>query len=263
MRPRFPLLLAVLGVLAATTPVRADVISPISSNFNGTAIPAGDTVWFSSVVKLTGTAPTSPTVLNIQGGSVQFAVGSTTYNLALPNAQITLDPTKTQATTSFNAATNTWITVAPTSFSGNLFLDGLAFKVPSGGLPGGINPVTMTLDFSSSAPLSLNWQWGAAAYTSFGSDYGSLGVKPSDSATTLYPNSDHAGTPEAFTQYVTGGARGGGGSNYTGSYSSTASVTIPGSPPPPQGVPAPPGVVLGLVGIGACLVGRGLRRRLT
>src|SRR5262249_2005178 len=39
-----------------------------------------------------------------------------------------------------------------------------------------------------------------------------------------YLNSDHAGTPENFKSYVTGGATGGGGSNYTGSLSATASV---------------------------------------
>ena len=34
-------------------------------------------------------------------------------------------------------------------------------------------------------------------------------------------NGDQAGTPENVKQYVVGGARGGGGSNFTGSYSST------------------------------------------
>jgi hypothetical protein len=38
-------------------------------------------------------------------------------------------------------------------------------------------------------------------------------------------NSDHAGTPENFKPFVIGGARGGGGSNYTGLYSGTGKVT--------------------------------------
>lgn len=250
---------AILFVLP--TSARAEYISLIGSNFNGTAVPNGDTVWFSSVFKLTGPAPTGPAVVRVQGGTVQFSAGPTTYNLAMPNAQVILDPTRTQATTSFDAATNTWITVAPISFSGNLFLDGYAFTVPSGGLPGGINPVTMTLDFSSTVPLSLNWQWSAAAYTSFGSNYNSLNVKPSDSPTLLDPNSDHAGTPEAFAQYVTGGARGGGGANATGSYSATESVILTNSSlPPPNAVPTPSGILLGLVGIGACLLVHGCRR---
>jgi len=52
------------------------------------------------------------------------------------------------------------------------------------------------------------------------------GVKPvDDNQTSNYQNSDHAGTPESFKASVTGGATGGGGSNYTGSYSPTVSVT--------------------------------------
>ncbi|MDB5307348.1 MAG: hypothetical protein JWO38_1550 [Gemmataceae bacterium] len=34
-----------------------------------------------------------------------------------------------------------------------------------------------------------------------------------------------------------------------------------GGTPPPHGVPAPPGVLLGLIGLGGCLLGRGFRRR--
>jgi len=37
----------------------------------------------------------------------------------------------------------------------------------------------------------------------------------------VYKNSDHAGTPESVRQFLVSGARGGGGSNFTGSYSGT------------------------------------------
>jgi hypothetical protein len=73
--------------------------------------------------------------------------------------------------------------------------------------------------------VGLNWKWAAAVYTSFNSDYNALGVKPvDDNKASQYKNSDHAGTPENYKQFVTGGARGGGGSNYTGSLSGTESV---------------------------------------
>ena len=63
-------------------------------------------------------------------------------------------------------------------------------------------------------------------YSQFGTDNSSLGVKPVDASDlSSYQNSDHAGTPESFKSFVTGGACGGGGSNYTGSYSGTATVT--------------------------------------
>src|SRR5262249_53780935 len=85
------------------------------------------------------------------------------------------------------------------------------------------------------AGVTLKWQWSAAVYTNFGADYNAFNVKPLDSnSATIYPNSDHAGTPEAFKSFVVGGARGGGGSNFTGSYSATAAVipTVDNVPQP-------------------------------
>jgi len=73
---------------------------------------------------------------------------------------------------------------------------------------------------------------GPPAYTSFDTDYNALGVKPvDDNKASQYQNSDHAGTPENFKMFVIGGATGGGGSNYTGSYSATGScaLTLDGS----------------------------------
>src|SRR5204863_307298 len=56
-------------------------------------------------------------------------------------------------------------------------------------------------------------------------DYNAIQAKPLDgSAHNPYNNSDHAGTPESFKSFVVGGARGGGGSNYTGSLSGTVTV---------------------------------------
>src|SRR5262249_10288061 len=114
---------------------------------------------------------------------------------------------------------------------GNYFLSGLAFPVPSGGLPGGINPVTWSGNLIDTAPnLSVNWQWAAAVYKTFSSNNNALNVKPLDVATGQYPNSDHAGTPEADKPSAPAGAGGGGGSNYPGGYSGPKSVT-PTAPP--------------------------------
>ena len=79
--------------------------------------------------------------------------------------------------------------------------------------------------FSGTPGLKIQWQWAAAVYriAMFGADYNALGVKPvDDNKASVYQNSDHAGTPENFRRDVIGGARGGGGSNFTGSYSGTA-----------------------------------------
>jgi hypothetical protein len=207
----------------------------ISSNFNGTAIPAGDDIWFNGVLKVSGLSTTTATTLMFAAQYVTFTSGGTSYNLAVPNARLTFSPsvTASTATATFNTTLNEWDVSVPTSTSGNYFLSGLAFPVPSGGLPGGINPVTWSGNVIATASgLKVNWQWAAAVYTSFTTTYNSLGVKPLDVATGQYPNSDHAGTPENYKAYVTGGARGGGGSNYTGGYSGTGSVT-PTDPPIP------------------------------
>lgn len=205
--------------------------SSIASNFNGTAIPAGSSVWFSSVLKVSGLG-SSPTTLHVTGQTVSFKVNVTTFSLPVPDSTLTFSPSTTTGTTDFVGGQ--WVSNLPKTYSGNAFLGGFTldlannpYGVPNG-LPGGIKPVTWSGNFSTdTAGVSLNWQWAAAVYRSFSDDYEALGVKPLDGSgsVTVYNNSDHAGTPENFKAYVTGGARGGGGSNYTGSYSGTAKVT--------------------------------------
>jgi len=211
----------------------------IRSNFNGTPIAAGDFIWFSSVLKVQGLPSGQSATVFFENQAITFTANGFTYNTAnagMPNAQVTIDPSATQATTTFDPVTRTWRTVTPPNTAGNIFLSGYAFAQflfgQSGGLPGGINPVTWTGTFSAltSVPLTVNWQWAAAVYTTFSTDNNALGVKPvDDNQASQYKNADHAGTPENFKSFVTGGARGGGGSNYTGSLSATASVQCPAS----------------------------------
>jgi hypothetical protein len=200
-------------------------VSSIVSNFNGTAIPAGDTVWFNSVAKVSGLG-SAPVTLHVVNATINFSASGTPYQLAVPDAAITFSPTATTATTTFDVGSNSWTTTVPSNPGGNVFLAGLGLPVPNG-LRGGINPVTWTATFQTdTSGVSVNWQWAAAVYTSFSTDYPSLNVKPVDSnQLSVYKNSDHAGTPEAFKSSVVGGARGGGGSNWTGSYSGTGKVT--------------------------------------
>jgi hypothetical protein len=205
----------------------------ITSNFNGTAIPAGGTIWFNSVIKASGVGQSGAT-LHLVNSAVDFTTkDGTAYHVGAPDAAITFSPTATGASTSFDPASDTWDTTVPLALGGNTFLSGMALPTPAG-LPGGINPVKWTGTFESATPgLSVNWQWAAAVYSSFSSDYNALGVKPVDSnQASAYKDSDHAGTPEAFRAFVLGGARGGGGSNWTGSYSATVSAQ-PGPYVPP------------------------------
>jgi hypothetical protein len=128
--------------------------------------------------------------------------------------------------------TNTWTTTVPVKGDDEIFLSGLAVPVPFSGRLGG-NNVSWTGEFSPSVPgISIEWKWGAAVYTAFTTDYNALAVKAGHQTACGQNNGDHAGTPEGvnnknqpWKQFVTGGARGGGGSNWTGSWSGTQAVS--------------------------------------
>jgi len=222
--------LGLFGVPGLTTDALAQSptgTSSITSNFNGTPIRGGDFIWFNSVIKVQGLNG-APAAIGFTG-SISFVVDGTLYMVPVPSAIVNFVPGTSVATTVF--CNGQWITTVPASgLSGNVFLDGFALQAPMpAGFPGGIHDITWQGTFFSVTPgLRVQWQWAAAVYwnANFGTDYNALGVKPvDDNDASAYKNSDHAGTPENFKAYVTGGARGGGGSNFTGSYSGTAAVT--------------------------------------
>jgi hypothetical protein len=202
------------------TPCPPCPTSSIQSNFNGTAIPAGDTIWFNAHIQASGIPKT--------GATINFScstITSSAFSAPVPNGVIIFSPNATCATTTFS--NNTWRTV-PVSGSDEIFLTGLALPLTSGLPGGGISP-TWSGIFSSSVPgVSVQWQWGAAVYTCWPAApgvYSMLNVKPTHSNACNINNGDHAGTPESKAfQCVTGGARGGGGSNFTGSWSGTVST---------------------------------------
>src|SRR5262245_37068455 len=100
-------------------------VSTIASNFNGTSLAAGSTIWFSSVMKVTGL--TGTTTLTVDGGTI----ASSKFSVDVPDAVITFTPLAVQAVTTFDAGTNTWFTTAPLSgLSGNLFITGAELPLP-------------------------------------------------------------------------------------------------------------------------------------
>src|SRR6185503_7538728 len=74
--------------------------------------------------------------------------------------------------------------------------------------------------FSTQTP-SFSWQWSAAAYTSWPLDWNAALIQPYHGRGPT--GSQHAGTPDNTTvqKSLIQGPRGGGGSNFTGSWSAT------------------------------------------
>jgi hypothetical protein len=190
-------------------------------------VPAGDWIWFNSVVTVKNLPTTTSATIGMINGTVTFTLNGSPVTLTAPNAEITYSPATSSASTTFDTARNTWITTVPATGPGSQWMTGFAYQVPAGGLKA-LNPVTWSGTFTSNTPgLGIQWQWAASAYTNLTTSYNALGVKPVDSNNqSAYQNSDHAGTPENFKSFVTGGARGGGGSNSTGSYSGTGSACL-------------------------------------
>ncbi len=219
----------------------------ISANFNGTAIPPGSTLWFSSVFKVQGSVPGNYYIFMV---NPTITVNGTTYSNTttsiVPDSTVSIFANNAGEVASWYYGTNLptgwvpyWGIFSTLNPSGNILLDAVAIPLPSG-LPGGVKSVTWSASIescvvnpnggcgASSPPIAINWQWSAAAYRSqFTTASESYYAKAVDDnqAETYFPNSDHAGTPENQKPYVIGGAMGGGGSNYTGSLSSTLGVT--------------------------------------
>ncbi len=195
--------------------------STVSANFNAGAIAAGDTLWFNAAASVSGVGNTYAADVFVTNQTITFSDvkgGVTTpYTLNVPNAELTLIPGTTAATTTFNTTTNSWLTTAPSNLGGNLFMAGYAMSLPSG-LGGGDQNVTWSATFTTdTSGVNVNWAWGAAVYTSFTTTYSAVGVKPcDDNKASIYTNADKAGSPENYESHVHTGATGTGSPNYTG-----------------------------------------------
>src|SRR5262245_55876431 len=112
-----------LDVEALEERAQPSATSIITSNFNGTAIKPGSSLWFNSVAKVSRVGSSGAT-LRVVNAEIDFTANDTAYHLAVPDAAITFSPTATSATTSF--VNNTWVTNVPLNPGGNVFLAGLA-----------------------------------------------------------------------------------------------------------------------------------------
>ena len=229
-----------LGLVAVALPGAAVAQSPCSptamaAGFNGTPILASasapEYLWFNSVIKPSFPSGTSaPVTFFLNNNDAVLAItprGGVPVPHRLPNAQITYSPGVATATTTYDPVTNTFFTSVPLSFRDNVFLTGLSLPLPDG-LAAGANAVFSGTFTTDTPGASLHFQFAAAIYKQFSTDYTVLGVKPTHGGPDAYPGGDQAGTPESFARLpnnVIGGGTGGGGGNFTGSYSATAEVT--------------------------------------
>ena len=199
-------------------------------------IQAGNFIWFTAVVNNVNGLPSGPNAAQVKlyltNASINFTSNGIPYNVPVPNAVITFNSASqtSGAKSSYDLMNARWSTsVAKTGLTGNTFVSGVAFPVPSN-FPTGIQNVQFSAAYSTDTPgITLQWQWGAAVYTSFSTSYATntnsnmLGVNPEDGSADTN-GTDPAGTPEAYKVSLTFGATGGGLTNYTGFLSTGAGV---------------------------------------
>src|SRR5579862_964189 len=168
----------------------------ITSNFNGTPIAPGNFIWFNAVFKAPNV--TSPCEISFTWQTITFCANGHTYTVYPPDSYIIIKPGATTAISVEGQGNDDWNSIVPSNTSGNDFLSGAEFQVPSCGLPGGIGTVTWCgIMNSTCCGSSIQWQWAAAVYNCNFPPLNDLCVKAiDDNHFGPFANSDHAGTPE-------------------------------------------------------------------
>jgi hypothetical protein len=208
--------------LIIEVPVPCTIPAVIISNtsWNKFNIPAGSSpfVWVHAHIGKPSGVPTNQKSAVLFTGAT-IALDGTVY--PLPDGLVVFDPSAPSVpTTTFNG--NNWVTTFnPNNLSDEMFFLGAAIPVT----PAIANGAKATLSFrvlSENPALSFSWQWSAAVYTFWPTDWNQANVLP-------YHQSLHAGTPQnvAVQQSLIQGPRGGGGSNFTGSWSATGNGVCP------------------------------------
>jgi len=201
-------------------PPSGTAISGAPVSWNGFTAPAGSVVWVHAHFDPSNVPTNTITTVSFTG--VTLVVNSTTY--ALPDGTVVFDPAASAPATVVNPD-GSWTTTVNPSTSGNIFFDGQAIPVDANLQNGGHGNTSSTFSFSTASTdstLQFNWQWSAAVYTSW----------PGNAAAAINPteaNGLHAGAPTntAVQKTLIQGPRGGGGSNFTGSWSGTGKGVCP------------------------------------
>jgi uncharacterized repeat protein (TIGR01451 family) len=200
------------------------VTNTICGNFNSQN-PGGGWLWCNA--HISGTPGKKVTVF-CQNASVTLnCTDGKSYTFPIPNGQINFSPTCTVASNWFDGTQ--WNTTLPCAGDDQIFLQGCA--IPWQSDFANCQSVCWTGVFScDTAGFACNWQWGAACYNNSQPACGSICPKACHKTSCpngqYYSPSDNAGCPENTKPYCVGGATGGGGSNWTGSWSGTGSCSF-------------------------------------
>jgi hypothetical protein len=203
---------------ACTIPEASEVISPTSWNkFN---VPAGlpPSVWVHAQFKPTGIPTDAPSTVRFTG--VSFVLNGISY--PLPDGVVNFDPNASfTSTTTFSGTPGTssalWKTTINSNFiSDENFFVGAAIPVNLAIAGGGKATIRFTTQTDVTG-LALSWQWSAAVYTYWPMDWNQALIQ------AYHGNGLHADTPTntQVQKSLIAGPRGGGGSNFTGSWSAT------------------------------------------
>ncbi len=144
------------------------------------------------------------------------------HQVPMPDGVVNFDPNApSTSTTTFSGTPGTtsarWTTtINPNFISDENFFVGAAIPVGPAIAGGGQATIRFTTQ-TDDAGLSFSWQWSAAVYTYWPSDWNQAMIQ------AYHGNGLHADTPNntQVQKSLIQGPRGGGGSNFTGSWSAT------------------------------------------
>jgi hypothetical protein len=204
--------------LACTIPAANEVISPTSWNKFNVPFGTSPVAWVHAQFKPIGIATTTSSTVQFTG--VSFVLNGVSY--PMPDGVVNFDPNAPfTSTTTFSGTPGTssarWTTtINPNFISDENFFVGAAIPVDPAIAGGGKATIQFTTQ-TDDADLSFSWQWSAAVYTYWPSDWNQAMIQ------AYHGNGRHADTPNntQVQKSLIQGPRGGGGSNFTGSWSAT------------------------------------------
>ena len=206
--------------VAPNSPCTINGVTISGTSWNSFPVPSGTSplIWVHMHInKPSGVPTTGTTTVDFTG--VTLTLNGTPYSI--PDGVLIFDSSNPSTiTTSFTGGK--WVTlINPNFMSDEMFFTGAAIPVTASIAAGAKANLTYNVA-SSVTGLSFQWQWSAAVYTFWPTDWNLAMIQP-------YHSNFHAGTPLNTTvqKSLIQGPRGGGGSNFTGSWSATGNAACP------------------------------------